>query len=343
MPAFFNRCISDSDQSPRLVCEPGSDPAPGVIRIGLLNNMPDGALEATERQFLALLNASAGTLNVSVCRYALPDVPRTEAGQRYLGQYYRGLDDLLTSRLDGLIVTGSEPRHSNLTEEPYWKSLTQVIDWAERNTYSTVWSCLAAHAAIFHIDGIRRHRLRRKRFGVFNCARVSNHHLTAHIPPVISVPHSRWNDIRACDITGRGYEILTRANGSSVDALVKQRKSLFVFFQGHPEYEVNTLLLEYRRDVGRYVRKERETYPLLPRNYFTREMLGILAGLGEQILSERREELLAEFTNAFALELTIANTWGSTGARIYGNWLSHLHTEKMRNLKPRRGWKDSAA
>lgn len=341
MPVFL--------ESRKFANEPSSSPvAPSVfghsdtIRIGVLNNMPDAALQATERQFFALLDAAAGGLNVSLSFYAIPGIPRADAGQEYVDRSYRSLDDLLGNRLDGLIVTGTEPRHSNLTDEPYWTNLTKVIDWAEHNTYSTVWSCLAAHAAVLHIDGIRRHRLKRKRFGVLKCARVSAHALTAGLPSAILVPHSRWNDIRSEDLAGRGYQILTRANGS-LDAFVRHGKSLFVFFQGHPEYEANTLLLEYRRDVGRYVRRERESYPLLPRNYFTREALGRLTHLGEQILSERREALLAEFMGAFTLEPAIANSWKTAGIRIYGNWLAHLHAEKVRNLKSTNLWKESAA
>ncbi len=339
MAAFIDRNTSDDNLSLVPNCEDETF-CSQAIRIGLLNNMPDAALEATERQFLNLINSASGSLNVSISLYALPGIPRTDAGRQYLDRSYRSLNDLLGSRLDGLIVTGTEPRHSNLAVEPYWSNLTKVIDWAEHNTCSTIWSCLAAHAAVLHIDGIRRHRLKRKCFGVLKCSKVSDHQLTAGIPPSVLVPHSRWNDIRADDLTSRGYQILTRAN-DSLDAFVKHGKSLFVFFQGHPEYETNTLLLEYRRDVGLYIRKERETYPLLPRNYFARDTLGKMTRIGEQILSERREGLLAELMDAFASEPATANTWKSTGTRIYGNWLAHLHAEKMRrNLNP---WKESAA
>ncbi|HWB97340.1 MAG TPA: homoserine O-succinyltransferase [Bryobacteraceae bacterium] len=340
MPALLDRNPS-FDASQVRNCDPqGSSAEP--IRIGLLNNMPDAALEATERQFLSLLNVASGSLNVSLSLYTLPGIPRTTGGQQHVDQSYRSLEDLLRQRIDGLIVTGTEPRHPNLAEEPYWPNLTRVIDWAAQNTYSTVWSCLAAHAAVLHLDGIRRRRLKRKRFGVIKCTRVVPHELTAGLPPAIMVPHSRWNDIRSEDLTDRGYQILTRANGS-LDAFVKHGKSLFVFFQGHPEYEENTLLLEYRRDVGRYVRRERDNYPLLPRNYFTREALGRLARLGEQILSERREEILAEFTDAVALQPAIAKSWKSAGVCIYGNWLAHVHAEKMRALKSSTLWKESAA
>ena len=50
--------------------------------------------------------------------------------------------------------------------------------------------------------------------------------------------------------------MLTRSADAGVDTFIKQRKKLFVFFQGHPEYESDTLLREYRRDMGRYFRGE---------------------------------------------------------------------------------------
>ena len=109
------------------------------IRIGLINNMPDGALEATERQFLKLLESAAGTVDVRLSLYALPEVPRTEVGRRRISRHYSNIENLWDSELDGLIVTGTEPKTSSLKEEPYWDSLTSVIDWAEHNTRSTIW------------------------------------------------------------------------------------------------------------------------------------------------------------------------------------------------------------
>ena len=47
-----------------------------------------------------------------------------------------------------------------------------------------------------------------------------------------------------------------------MDSFVKKKKrSLFVHFQGHPEYGAQTLLKEYRRDIKRFLRAERETIP----------------------------------------------------------------------------------
>jgi homoserine O-succinyltransferase/O-acetyltransferase len=115
------------------------------IEVGLINNMPDLALEQTERQMLKLLDAAADDILVRLKLYALPDVPREDWGRKHLARlHYYGVGDLWNSRLDGLIVTGAEPVAPDLTQEPYWHTLTEVFDWAEHNTTSTILSCLAA-------------------------------------------------------------------------------------------------------------------------------------------------------------------------------------------------------
>ncbi len=151
-------------------------------RIGLINNMPDSALEATERQFISLLTAASDGLQIRLTRYMLPDVPRQEAARNYLNSCYTSVEDLWDRHLDGLIVTGREPLTPNLADEPYWKSFTKVVEWAQSNTHSTVWSCLAAHAAILHLDGITRVKRNDKLCGIFDCARATDHRLTAGTP-----------------------------------------------------------------------------------------------------------------------------------------------------------------
>src|SRR5579872_1866396 len=181
------------------------------VHIGLINNMPNGALPATERQFLNLLSAAADGIDVRLSVYALPEVPRSEQGRRYINSSYCSLEKLWDSHLDGLIVTGTEPVAANLRDEPYWGSLTKVLDWAEQNTCSSIWSCLAAHAAVLHLDGIGRRRMSDKRFGIFECSPLADHELTAGAPSLLRVPHSRWNDLAESDLVSCGYRMLTRA------------------------------------------------------------------------------------------------------------------------------------
>jgi homoserine O-succinyltransferase len=306
---------------------------PTCIDIGLINNMPDAALDATVRQFRALLGAAADDMVVRLILFTLPEVPRTDFGRCQVSGY-SDIRDLWDSHLDGLIVTGTEPRAANLKDEPFWGSLTRVLEWAERHTYSTVLSCLAAHAGILHIDGIVRRPLGDKRFGVFECARVSDHPLTAAAPSRLQMPHSRWNEIPEEALLACGYRVLTRSQDAGVDAFVKQRKSLFVFFQGHPEYDATTLLLEYRRDIGRFLRGERDTYPPMPQGYFDEETVDALTALRTRALSDRREELLAEFPLAMAAG-KVTNTWRSTAEGLYRNWLQYICAEKEHKLRAR--------
>src|ERR1700743_1477432 len=80
----------------------------GVV-IGLVNNMPDSALEATEVQFARLLSSAAGSLSVRFRLSFLPEVPRGAAGlERVNGDRYWSIDELQREPPDALIVTGTE-------------------------------------------------------------------------------------------------------------------------------------------------------------------------------------------------------------------------------------------
>ena len=148
------------------------------ISLALINNMPDAALEDTELQFFELLDIASGDVPVHIKLYSLTGVPRTDRGQRHLNSFYSPFDDLWQNRFDGVIITGTEPHHANLRDEPYWGLMAQVFDWAERNTSSTILSCLAAHASVLHCDGIKRHPLPDKKFGVFDSPRNADHALS---------------------------------------------------------------------------------------------------------------------------------------------------------------------
>lgn len=297
------------------------------IRIALVNNMPDAALEDTELQFFDLLDVASNDLPVVVELYSVTGVPRSERGMLRLNSFYYGLDDLWNSQVDALIMTGTEPQQPSLRLEPYWANLAKLLDWAERNTHSAVLSCLAAHAGVFHSDGIERHRLSDKRFGVFEFPIASGHPLTSGIGATMRFPHSRWNEVQADELASCGYKILTHSEEAGVDCFVKKKKqSLFVHFQGHPEYQAHTLFKEYRRDIKRYLRHERETYPTAPLGYFDEQATNRLISFRQKAIANRREEVMAEFPETF-LTGRLQNGWRPSAVSIYRNWL-HLISEK---------------
>jgi homoserine O-succinyltransferase/O-acetyltransferase len=326
---------SGSARSVRLMVQPELPERPNrCLTIGLVNNMAGAAFKATERQFVSLLHAASESIPIQVSFYTLPGVSRTESDRHHFSNHYASIEALLDTHLDGLIVTGREPTMPNLRDEPYWENFTQVLEWARQNTYSTVWSCLAAHAAVLHMDDIVRSKSDEKNFGVFECAQVSDHPLTQGLSPRRHVPHSRWNGVAQTDLTDHGYIVLSCMASDGVDTFIKQEESLFVFFQGHPEYETDTLMREYRRDVGRYLNGETNNYPLLPRGYFDRSTGRALAVLRDKAVSCRSSELLGSV--AATLDRTqIENIWQNSAACIYRNWLQYIRARKAENIDER--------
>jgi homoserine O-succinyltransferase len=298
------------------------------VRIAFINNMPDAALEDTEMQFFELLDAAAGDTPVQVKLHSLTGVPRGERGQQHLNSFYFGPDELFDHRFDGMIMTGTEPKQPNLRNEPYWPVLANVLNWAESHTVSTILSCLAAHAGVLYSDGIQRHPLNDKQFGVFSFTKSSDHPLIGATGERICFPHSRWNEVRADALAACGYTVLAQSADGGVDSFVKMKKrSLFVHFQGHPEYDAHTLLKEYRRDIKRFVRGERETYPSMPKSYFDPASTKIVTEFRDGVLSGRREELMEGFPEA-ALARTLQKTWHASAMAMYGNWLRYVVSKK---------------
>jgi homoserine O-succinyltransferase/O-acetyltransferase len=300
------------------------------VELALINNMPDLALEDTELQFFELLENASDDLEVHLRLFSLPNIPRSEQAQKRLSSAYFGINDLWRQPFDAVIITGTEPRKADLRQEPYWPALVDVLDWAEENTASTVLSCLAAHAAVLHGDGIRRQLLNEKQFGVFEVRAAGESMLIARIGDTLRCPHSRWNELSEDALISCGYTVLTHSEHAGVDLFIKKKAdSLFVYFQGHPEYGALTLLKEYRRDARRFLRGERETYPSMPFGYFDAATTAILREFQRCAVARPGEELMVQFPTAFAAQ-SLRNTWQETGTCIYRNWLTYVASKKVR-------------
>jgi homoserine O-succinyltransferase len=326
--------------------------AANCVTIGLINNMPDAAFEATERQFTELLREAAPSRVVLLKLFVIPQVPRGAGLGQALAGKYRDIAGLWDTPLDGLIVTGTEPRAKNLKDEPYWETLSAAVDWARDNTASAIWSCLGAHAAVLHSDGIERRALLEKQFGVFDCRLAADHPMTQHFPEPLWVPHSRYNTLPEDALLSAGYKILTRSATAGVDAFAKQDGSFFLYFQGHPEYDADTLFREYRRDVARFLGGERETYPALPQNYFDDVATALAEAFAERAVAGRRSELMADFPkNALetGLQNSLRHSWRPAALGVYEKWVEFLSARKAERrtanvaIKPprlRRTWRD---
>lgn len=292
--------------------------------VGLVNNMPDAALEATEAQFARLLRqAGEGEAQPVELRMTwLPEVARGPEALEFIRRRYWHIDRLTASPVDALIVTGLEPKTARLVDEPYWRRLADLLTWAQAHTASSLWSCLAAHAAVQQLDGIMRRRLDQKRFGVFEHELLEGHPLAAGVAAPLALPHSRWNELPVGELRAAGYTLLSWAPETGADIFLKHAQSLLVFVQGHPEYEPATLLKEYRRDVTRFLRGEQEHYPGQPAGYFSARAAAQLAAFEREARTQRTEETLARFPTIDPGDYR--GDWGGAAVQLYRNWLRYV-------------------
>jgi homoserine O-succinyltransferase len=303
-------------------CEAVPSDSTDGLRIGLVNNMPDSALEATETQFTRLLEAASGTVSVQLRFSYLPEIERAPAALARLRGSYWPIDELLSGGLDALIVTGAEPVAPSLRQERYWQRFIEVLNWAESNTYSSVWSCLAAHAAVERLDAIARRRLPQKCCGVFEHDVMAQHPLMRDVSAPLHTPQSRWNELPLNALRAAGYTILSASADTGANIFARQHRSLLIFFQGHPEYEGPTLLKEYRRDIERFLAGQQAHYPTLPSGYFSHEAVATLEAFKERALSSP-VNARPSFPYA-AVVSCVQHSWRAAAVKIYRNWLAAI-------------------
>ncbi len=297
------------------------------LRIALVNNMPDAAVATTERQFTSLLGEASGDFDIRLILGALETLPRSAEARAAMAATYRDPRRLRGASLDAVIITGAEPRSPDLADEPYWAELTALMDFAGGAVISALYSCLAAHAAAFHRDRILRRRNPRKLSGLFVSDVVAEHALTSGLRRTIT-PHSRYYALAECDLEAKGYLILTRSRLVGPDVFIRDEDMLEVFWQGHPEYERDTLAREFRRDMLRYLDHEWPKPPRPPLDYFDADTLARV----DELLALGQDQEIPLETIAAALDPRLVSpavaAWRESATRLMGNWLSVISERK---------------
>ena len=279
------------------------------LHIGLLNIMPDGALKATERQFLRLIGNSNRIAQFYVHIFTVPGVPRSADMQAYIDSHYENFDDL--------------------AQEAYWPHVQRVFDWADKNVTSVLCSCLASHLALQHFHGIARQRRDEKLFGVFSHRVLDRSHpMLSNINTRFDMPHSRWNGISAAQLEAHGLPVLVVGEESGVAMASSPDGFRQIYFQGHPEYDRSSLLKEFRRDVQLYSEGALPRPPKLPVHYFSPAGQRLIRDYIEsgRPISDFPEDRLAE---------EIEVTWRDTAKALFANWLGLVYqlTHKERHLQ----------
>jgi homoserine O-succinyltransferase len=297
------------------------------VTVALVNNMPDAAFVDTEQQFRRAVAADRGPGTVDLQLYTFAELPRSESITSVIRSHYRDLDELWARPPDALIVTGTEPAQAQLPYEPYWPYLARLLEWAADSVPTTLLSCLASHASVLLFDEIERIPRATKCFGVFaGVVEDPGDPLAAGLPDLVSVPHSRVNDVPEAAMIDAGYRIVIGSGPAQAGWSVAVRnygERRFVLCQGHPEYSTVSLLREYRRDVRRSLfGRGAVPYPSLPEGY--------LRPVGKEILESFAQRAAAPGADPIELwarfpfqetAATVQNTWAAASSTLYANWM----------------------
>lgn len=297
-----------------------------ALHIGLLNMMPDKALEATERQFLRLVGESNQIAQFYVHPFTLKEINRGSREQAHIDQFYTDFDVLKEQGLDALIITGANVVGPELSDQPFWEPLKEITDWAYANVTSTLCSCLASHAILEFRYGMKRRPLPVKRWGVY-AHRVMNkmHPLVSGVNTRFDVPHSRFNQVDRRQFEEAGLEILVESEDAGVHLAVSDDGFRIVFCQGHPEYDANSLMKEYKREVGRYIFENLDAYPRLPENYFNIINSAILEEYRDRVTAARLSGSNPPVFPEHLLVPTLDNTWHDSAEAVINNWIGKVY------------------
>jgi len=297
-----------------------------ALHIGLLNMMPDKALAATERQFFRLVGESNQIAQFYMHPFTLKELKRGAEATEHISKYYETFDQLKEQGLDALIITGANVTQPDLSLEPFWQPLIEVIDWAYDNVTSTLCSCLATHAVLQFRYGQKRRPLGFKRWGVYSHRVVEQvHPLVNDVNTRFDVPHSRFNQIDRSQFEAARLHVLVESDVAGVHLAVSEDQFRIVFCQGHQEYDINSLLKEYKREVTRFAKGEREDYPPFPENYFTLKTEAIFDEHRDRVISARdRGQPVPPLPEAL-VAATLDNTWHDTAEAVINNWIGKVY------------------
>lgn len=230
------------------------------IEIAVVNLMPTKI--ETETQLIRLLSNSPLQVHVTFLKMATYE--SKNVSKTHLDRFYMTFDEIKDKHFDGMIITGAPVETLDFEEVEYWKELTTIMDYADKNVTSTIFICWAAQAGLYYHYGIKKHPLKEKLFGIFSHIKVTPFDpLLKGSDDTFYIPHSRHTFVDERDVDDCPMlKVLARSDRTG-PAIFKSRDNKKIFFTGHSEYDRDTLKKEYYRDVD----KGLEIKP--PENYFT--------------------------------------------------------------------------
>lgn len=229
------------------------------LKVLLLNLMPKKI--ETENQFLRLLSSSALQVDIQLLRIDQRESRNTPI--EHLNNFYCNFDEIQHNNFDGLIITGAPLGLVEFCDVVYWKQLKEIILWAKQHVTSTLFVCWAAQAALNILYQMPKMTMKEKLSGVYwHKTLQPQATLTRGFDDYFLAPHSRYAEFMSKNIQNyTDLEILAESEQTGAYLFTSTDRRL-VFTTGHPEYDANTLAMEYFRD------QQAGLAPILPVNYF---------------------------------------------------------------------------
>ena len=229
------------------------------LKLLILNLMPTKI--TTETQLLRKLSNTPLQIDIELLQVVSHEAKNIS--EKHLESFYRTFDEIRGKRYDGMIITGAPVENMEFEAVDYWEELCRIMEWSQRNGHCTLHICWGAQAGLYYHFGLKKRQLDEKLFGVFEHTVIKRKSpFFRGFDDVFYAPHSRWTEIPQEEILKvPELELMATSSEAGVFA-VKTESSRQFFVMGHPEYDRDTLALEYFRDVkaGKKIG--------VPRNYF---------------------------------------------------------------------------
>ena len=229
------------------------------LKIAIVNLMP--TKEVTETQLLRLLGNTPLQIEISLVRMENHQSKNTD--DSYLDKFYIPSSEVFKHKFDGMIITGAPVEQLPFEDVDYWEELCQIMDYARKNVFSTLYVCWGSVAGLYHHYGIPKYPLERKLSGIFmNERSVEGEPLLRGFDDTFPIPQSRHTTLKKEDVL-KVFDLTILAESAEAGVtIIKSKDNREIFMTGHLEYDTLTLAEEYYRDIGKGMKVP------LPKNYF---------------------------------------------------------------------------
>ena len=220
------------------------------LRVGILNIMPKG--EAYEPYLLFPLSRTIIQIEPIWIRLHSHAYKSTDLD--HLDHYYDYFENAIAKApLDGLVVTGAPVEEMEYEQVSYWDEITTILTFARQNITSTFGICWGG-LALAKMVGIEKEMFNEKLFGVFETRNLDRSHpITGELDDVFWCVQSRHSGISDGVLErerAAGTLNLLAHSDNGGYTIFESADRRFLMHLGHPEYEAQRLVDEYRRDAA---------------------------------------------------------------------------------------------